>query len=561
MRTCPVCKTEHREGDDQCPAKSAAERLGSAATIFDDPSVSPVGSAATVYDARSSATADPLIGKTLGHWTVMRRIGEGGMGIVYAAKEPLSGAQVAVKVLRLDDVQRIPEETFRQKCLEEAKERFRREAEVARRLGENQPHIVQILGYGTLDDGRPYFAMEFLYGCSLDARMRQDVPPTREELRRWFEQACDALSAIHDAGVVHRDLKPENIWICQPKTGKSLAKLLDFGISKVKGGTSLTTPGMIPGTALYLAPERLSGSSDDPRSDIYAMGVILHEVLGGRPPFDAETIQGLYKMILMDPPPPLQARAGLAVSPRMERLILECLSKDPAHRPQTAADLKARLLDAFDEGQGEVPARPAQALSPARPAQAPSPEPSARLAGPETQAVLHGLAKARRGRIGMVLGGAGVLLAGAVAAWMLSRPAPKPMPESAAPMVAPAPTAMVVPAVPGALAPSARGPDAGTNVIVRKAGSRPRPGQRGLAGPSPAALRSDPLTPPETSGLLSPAPAPSRPPTVPVAQPEPAPASDQVRPREGLPSRPSKLPKPSKADHDLITNEQILLGN
>jgi serine/threonine protein kinase/dephospho-CoA kinase len=367
MSLCPACKTEHPDGDFYCPAKFSAEES------------QPAG---TVYNADSYAVGDPLIGRRLGHWILVRRIGEGGMGIVYAAKDPLSGAQVAVKVLRLDEVHRIPDPAFRWKCLEEAKERFRREAEVSRRLGENQPNIVQILGYGTLDDGRPYFVMEFLYGRSLDARMRQTVPPTREELRRWFEQACDALSVIHEAGVVHRDLKPDNIWISEPKAGKSSAKLLDFGISKVKGGTSLTSPGMIPGTALYLAPERLSGSSDDPRSDIYAMGVILHEVLSGRPPFDADTIQGLYKMILMDPPPPIRPKAGLTVSRKMERLILDCLAKDPEARPQTALDLRTRFLEALD---GEEIAAPAGRVT-----HSPTQAPSVQLPRADTQADLNG---------------------------------------------------------------------------------------------------------------------------------------------------------------------------
>jgi serine/threonine protein kinase len=293
---------------------------------------------------------DPLIGATVGSWMVTSLIGEGGMGRVYAAMDPESGARVAVKVLEISkEATKGRTEEDKQLLLEEAKQRFAREINVAIEVGREHPHIIQILKSGRLDDGRPYFVMEYLYGRSLAKRIAE-APPRGAELRRLLEQVCNALLVIHKAGVLHRDLKPENIWILEPEGAESQAKILDFGVSKVEGASPLTKLGGLVGSPCYMAPEQARSRGVDERSDVYSLGAVLREMVTGVCLFGeaGRSITAVLSDVLSTAPPPLVPRPGFVVSPELERLISDCLEKDPDKRPQNMTEVKARLMAALD---------------------------------------------------------------------------------------------------------------------------------------------------------------------------------------------------------------------
>jgi serine/threonine protein kinase len=331
MSVCPRCAREHLPGEAFCH------------TLLSQPGA-PVRerAVATRVDPPAPEGGDTLaIGTVIGPWTITRFLGAGGMGAVYEAT-PRTGNRVAIKVLRLAH----PGGTAPEARFAEARERFHTEARATFQLNQHK-NVVQIIADGDLPDGRPYLVMEFLVGSTLDARLRDD-PLSAQELRRLLSQACDGLAAIHGAGIVHRDLKPENMWVVQSEDGETSIKLLDFGISKMEGAKKLTQTGVAIGTPYYISPEHLSKQTADARSDIYTFGVILYEVFSGRLPFLADSPLPLMKQIVFDDPPPMVAREGYTISPSLDRLIRDCLAKEPADRPQTAMDLKRRLLAALD---------------------------------------------------------------------------------------------------------------------------------------------------------------------------------------------------------------------
>ena len=308
-------------------------------------SSSPAVRAVTVARAPAKGVGEPdpdeiRPGTQLGYWTITHRLGQGGMGAVYAATEADIGTTVAVKVLAMPDW-RNP--NLREE-FEKAKERFLREARAASRL--KHPNVIGIHAYDNLPDGRPFFVMEYLPGRSLDVRLRED-PPGSSELARLLCQVCDALTAIHLERIVHRDLKPENIWIVEPKTGDSFVKVLDFGISKMADARKLTKTRGVIGTPFYLSPEQLKGGEIDHRSDIYSFGVVLYEVFTGQVPFVGESEWEVFAKLTSEEPPPPVARDGGPIPRELERLILDCLKKNPEQRPQSALELKERLQSAL----------------------------------------------------------------------------------------------------------------------------------------------------------------------------------------------------------------------
>jgi len=335
MTLCPHCKRQHPSGSHVCQAV-ADSSVGSAATMPAEEDQLP-----RKLDLR---------GTMVGSWKIISLLGKGGMGKVYAAKDPVSGAQVAVKVLDLDNgaLDGFPAEERRRRE-GEFKERFLREAQVASKVGRNQPNIIQILTFGRLEDDRPYFVMEFLHGRSLADRIAKS-PPRGAELRRLLEQVCDALVVIHKAGVQHRDLKPENIWVSEPGVGPTSAKVLDFGLSKLEGANNLTRPGETMGSVHYMSPEQAQARPVDERTDIYAFGSLLREIITGKRLFDEPGRSDVSVLVaaVITPPPPLVPRPGFAVSPELVKLIADCLEKKPELRPRTMAEVKTRLMSALD---------------------------------------------------------------------------------------------------------------------------------------------------------------------------------------------------------------------
>jgi serine/threonine-protein kinase len=288
---------------------------------------------------------DPLVGQTIdGRYRVEGVLGEGGMGLVYRSKHIVLGKPLAIKVLR-PDVSRD----------EEIITRFRQEAQSASSIG-NQ-HIIDISDFGTLPDGATYFVMEFLDGSDLTKVIENQQPIAPARVIHIAKQLCAALGAAHEIGIVHRDLKPDNIYLIKRGGDPDFVKVLDFGIAKVGGSSSkLTRAGQVFGTPHYMSPEQCSGSGVDHRTDIYAIGVILYEMVTGGVPFDADNLMGiLTKHLYEEPQPPSALRAD--VPPELEQVILRCMSKSTEQRYQTMGELLDDLLR-IEQGIAPMPMPP-----------------------------------------------------------------------------------------------------------------------------------------------------------------------------------------------------------
>jgi eukaryotic-like serine/threonine-protein kinase len=293
------------------------------------------------------------------------------MGSVYSAIQPVIGKRVAIKVLA-PHIASNPELV----------RRFVDEARAVNKIG--HPNIIDIFSFGWLPDQRHYFAMEFLDGQSLADRMKRG-PFQPDEARRLLRQICQALEAAHRQGIVHRDLKPDNIWIVQPQHGDSYAKLLDFGIAKLMGDADeghRTQTGIVMGTPAYMSPEQCRGVNVEKGTDIYALGMILYEMFAGRLPFQGSFAELITHHLMTVPDPP--SRHG-PLPRALEQLILRCIDKDPAQRPQSAEALGKALdaaLPTVDEhvqtaAVGLAAAAPAAGPGAAAPpAVAPAPAPS-----------------------------------------------------------------------------------------------------------------------------------------------------------------------------------------
>ncbi|HYV46938.1 MAG TPA: protein kinase [Myxococcaceae bacterium] len=281
--------------------------------------------------------ADDIIGKLIAKkFRVESMLGEGGMGKVYKAKQVALDKMVVLKVLR----QSLQSD-------ERTVARFQREAKAASRL--NHPNSISMLDFGQAEDGSLYIAMELVSGRDLHDILGKEWPLPEARVVRIVSQVLSALQDAHLAGVIHRDLKPENIMVEQRRGEADFVKVLDFGIAKIQDtsedGPALTRAGFVCGTPEYMSPEQARGAQLDPRSDLYAVGVILYQLTTGMLPFDADSAVGFATKHLMEqPPPPSMRRPEAKISQALEALILRALSKDPAGRPQTADDFRAELF-------------------------------------------------------------------------------------------------------------------------------------------------------------------------------------------------------------------------
>lgn len=279
-----------------------------------------------------SAQAEPsLIGTLLGgRYRVEALVGMGGMGAVYRAEHVHMRKAVAVKVLHREMT-----------LLPEVVARFEREAVAAGRI--EHPHVVAATDLGRLEDGSFYMVLEFVEGQGLGALIRGQGALSEERALPIARQIADALSAAHAADIVHRDLKPENVMLVEQDGPKDLVKVLDFGIAKIQLGASgepaLTQLGSVFGTPEYMAPEQAQGLPVDARADLYAVGLILYEMLSGQSPFrHEELVVTLTRQITMDPPP-----LPASVSRGTRALVAALLRKNPEERVQTALELRLRL--------------------------------------------------------------------------------------------------------------------------------------------------------------------------------------------------------------------------
>ncbi len=272
---------------------------------------------------------DPLVGTVIdGRYLMESVLGEGGMGVVYLATHTALNKRFAVKVLR-GEIARD----------EEIMRRFVREAQSSTAIG--HANIVDISDFGKLPDGTAYFVMEHLEGEPLTDRIRSGAMPP-DEVLHIAAQIAAALAAAHGRGIVHRDLKPDNIFLIRRGGDDRFVKILDFGIAKVGGANAkLTRTGMIFGTPHYMSPEQAAGQSVDARTDVYALGVILYEMLTGQVPFDGDTFMGILGKHMFDPPPKPSELVG-DLGP-IEPLVLESLAKKPEDRYASMDDLLADI--------------------------------------------------------------------------------------------------------------------------------------------------------------------------------------------------------------------------
>ncbi len=380
-------------------------------------------------------------------YRVLRKLGEGGMGVVYLAEHVIIEKRVALKVLSED---------FARKA--DLVQRFMQEAKAASKIGHE--NIVDIHDFGETPSGSVFIAMEYLDGRDLASVIRAEGALPFERCRHIVTQICRALGAAHSKGIIHRDMKPENVYLVEREGRADFAKILDFGIAKIssldnEGGARLTRTGMIFGTPEYMSPEQARGDRADYRVDIYAVGCILYEMLTGDVPFHADTFMGVLTKHMFEQPEPPSVRApDNQVPADVEAVVMKALAKDRDQRFQTMKEFSVALaacggLDA-SEGWGSEPsgvfeaARAPKKAETARGAAAQKTAP-VRGAAPPAPSVAAAEPPPPRSNALLIGGLAAALLAGGgAAAVALYRREPPPPPAIAAP-VAPTPAAAAVP--------------------------------------------------------------------------------------------------------------------
>ncbi len=301
-------------------------------------------------------------------------VGVGGMGRVYKAEQSTLGRTVAVKVIHphlLGDEQTVA--------------RFYQEARASSRL--NHPNSVSIIDFGRTDDGVLYLAMEFLSGKDLALVMHEEGPLPIERICNILIHTLDALGEAHELGIVHRDLKPENIILRPLRSGEDLVKVVDFGLATIVGKeSSITKPGLVCGTPDYMSPEQGRGDGVDGRGDLYALGVVLFELLVGRLPYIDDTPTRVVLRHLNDPvPDPRKASPRRGIPDRLAEATMRALAKDRKERFQVAREMQKALREVLDELRSQrVSVTPCPSCgAPASPLQNFCGECGARLAGPQ----------------------------------------------------------------------------------------------------------------------------------------------------------------------------------
>jgi serine/threonine protein kinase len=307
------------------------------------------GAPAPQPDAEPS---DPYIGRTIAEkYFVNALLGRGGMGQVYKATHLTLDRPVALKMLARS-FQSDPSMV----------QRFHREARAASKL--NHPNCISILDFGQAEDGTLFIAMEYLAGRSLATVLSDEFPLGELRVVRIVGQILGALAEAHAAGIIHRDLKLSNVMVESRRDEPDFVKVLDFGIAKLSesgSGGQLTGTGIVCGTPGYMSPEQARGEELDPRSDLYAVGVILYELLAGQLPFVSDTPMGFVTKHMTEIPKPLrELRPDLRISPALDAIVMRVLAKSRDDRPASAEELR-ELLYTCDLAPAEGPAAPAPA--------------------------------------------------------------------------------------------------------------------------------------------------------------------------------------------------------
>ena len=281
--------------------------------------------------------------RELGSYRLEERLGQGGMGEVWRASHRLLARPAAIKLIRA----RGPAEAGAGAGADDMRRRFEREAQVIAQL--RSPHTVTLFDYGVADDGSCYYVMELLDGIDADTLIKRFGPISAERVVHIVRQMCHSLSEAESHGLVHRDIKPANIFLCRYGEDHDFVKVLDFGIAKVAQAPTaetqlpLTVPNLIHGTPAFIAPEQALGADVDARADIYSTGCVAYWLLTGQLVFSANTPMRLLMAHAHTQAEPPSTRTEMPIPPDLDALVLSCLAKDRAVRPQSARDLLQRL--------------------------------------------------------------------------------------------------------------------------------------------------------------------------------------------------------------------------
>ena len=323
-RICPVC-----------------DRVFPGAAV----SYCPDDGAPLIVNSGDAAFEGRVIG---GRFVIEKLLGKGGMGSVFLARQRAIDRPVALKVMQPRGMD--PQNAAR---------RFVREARLAASL--THPNIVTVYDFGQEEDGTLYVVMELLNGRGLDALLKAEGTVSVARAARIGAQVCDALAVAHERGIIHRDIKPENVIVVDSSPGRDGCKVVDFGLARSleESGTRITTSGMIFGTAAYISPEMALGKEVGPAADLYALGVMLHELVEGRLPFSAETANGLLLAHATTKPTPMSAH----VPASYRNIVSKLLQKKPADRYTSAAEVREALLAVSQAPGADKVVRSAAALA------------------------------------------------------------------------------------------------------------------------------------------------------------------------------------------------------
>ena len=311
-RTCPECQVAWEDDVDHCPEDGT-----DLSEIVDD---------------------DPLIGRSIGSYRVLKLLGKGGMGSVYLAQHPVIGSRVAIKFLH-------PQFSKNKKIVD----RFFNEARAVNVIGHD--NILKILDLSVTEDGIHYFVMEFLQGKPVQELVGDGNTVTLEVAGPILLQFCEALQAAHDRKIYHRDIKPENVYLITHKGRKNFVKVVDFGVAKLTDGaggvgTGATQTGLVVGTPAYMSPEQAGGLNKniDARSDVYSAGVLMFQLATGQLPFPSPHFgEVLIGHLQLAPPRPRDLNPE--VPEAWERIILQALEKKQEARQQSMRELSAQLAE------------------------------------------------------------------------------------------------------------------------------------------------------------------------------------------------------------------------
>jgi len=276
-----------------------------------------------------------------GKYRLLRLLGQGSAGSVWAAENLLVGRRVAIKILNA--------EVTREAGMQQ---RFHAEARLSARLA--HPNVVDVYDLGNTEEGVPYIVMEVLNGETLESVLeRRGKLPTGETCELML-QVLGTLAAAHDLEIVHRDLKPANVMLTYPKSGRPMVKVLDFGIAQGihAEGSPLSETGLIIGTPQYMAPEQAMGTPLDLRCDLYAAGAILYEMLSGVPAIHGDSLESILVNVMTVVPEPLGSLVG-GVPPKLESLVMAALSKDRDQRPRSAGEMMD-VIESFADNAGSL---------------------------------------------------------------------------------------------------------------------------------------------------------------------------------------------------------------